>query len=85
MVAQSIDGLPERRGDILIVKLFGQVDGDDHYRAAILIKKITGVETGLSAAKTIIYYPRPGTKSLVVDHSFDTIVDLIWPREVVDT
>ena len=70
---------PEIRGPLVV---FRQVGGK--LRIGLIAKKITGIETAMDETRTIVYYSRPGSRSVNVDHVFDDVLAAVWPDEDTD-
>lgn len=70
---------PQRRqgGKVVVFR----VPGMGGPRFAALTAKITGMESAVDPLKTMIYYPAPGKRYLVVEHDLEACADAVWPEE----
>ncbi len=69
---------PEVRGPMVVMY---QVGGGDDMRIGLITKKITGIETSINESMTIVYYSRPSSRSVNVAHTFDEVLEALWPAD----
>lgn len=68
------------KSKVIVCRLFG---GDGNLRIAMLASRIKGIESELREGAAKVYYDRPGSKQVQVQHSFDAMLEawLLLPRE----
>lgn len=73
--------VPEIRGPLVVMY---QAASGGKLRIGLIAKKITGIETSMDDTRTLVYYSRPGSRSVNVEHSFDDVLAAVWPEEESD-
>ncbi len=65
----------ERRGSVVVFEMPGK-----DQKIAVLVNKVTGIETAIDPKLTLIYYSRPGSRFATVSHPFDEVLEAMWPE-----